>query len=189
VASGSQSRFRRWTQHSADFLTVIVAILALVVGIKTFVIPDERPGLPDAAQIETSALGRVVDSLEVVSPTDSEPQYLRFGGSHQLVLLFRSDCPACQATRPVWETLVATLNVAIPVHAITAEPGGLGNGFLEHSRVRVWHAVSPEQVSRAFAIPVVPVTLLIAPDGSVAWVKVGRPQPEDVGSINALIAG
>ena len=104
------------------------------------------------------------------------------------MLLFRSDCTACRATKPAWAALVAILDSTIMIHAVSVEPSFPGRTFLDSPRVEFWHVPAASDLVDQFSSPVVPVTIFVESTGVVAYARVGRIGPPEVEAI-ARLAG
>lgn len=180
-----------WSGRLMDVLTIGVAVMALWVAADRFVLHKEAPQGSNAVAEENALRGTRAAPVPAVLAASGQERTLAFTGTHRrLVVLFRSDCPACQRTKPTWEALAAAAPQAGPVLALTAEPRGVGTGQAFFSKghekdVVVAHA---PRMREAFAASYVPVTMVLSPTGTVEFVRIGVPSGTDVDSVRALLA-
>lgn len=176
----------RRLERQLDLLTLVVLVLAAGAALRHF-LPDEQPTLPgdvpDARNIERRLIGWSVEPVLLTRQGDSVQRVQVFrSDTLQLLVLYRSDCPACRRTAPVWVSLAWGLDPRIAVHAITSDSVGVWPDLVSHPRVRVWHA-SAEILARTFRTSLVPVTMILSSDGMVRYARVGM---LSVGAVDTL---
>jgi hypothetical protein len=172
-----------------DAVTALVALAAVLVVVDRFVHPLFGAREPDPRHVERSMLGTRPPALRLTDAATHRAQEVGFRGpSRQLVLLFRTTCPACEATRPQWDRIVAGLPAGVPVHAISKESVDRPY-FAAGSRVRVWQPVSPSAFRLAFPSPFVPTTVVLSPDGRVVYAHVGVLEAAAADSVAAMLGG
>ena len=134
-------------------------------------------------------VGGTIPAVELVasgSPADSVQTVDFAGEGHQLVLLFKRTCLACEATRPVWDDMIERLPAKAGVHAITGEPATAEAGYLASPRARVWHTTSVDVYRESFP-PAIPVTMVVSDAGSISYARIGVLTPAAADSIVAML--
>jgi hypothetical protein len=171
-----------------DAVTVAIALGAVLVMVDRFVHPLFSWGEPDPHRVERALVGSRPPTLRLTEVSTHRQQAVAFrSASRQLVLLFRTTCPACERTRPEWERIAAGLPAAVPVHAISKE--SVDRPYFAGTRIRVWHADSPSSFRQAFPSPFVPTTLVLSPDGRVEYARVGVLDAAAADSVAGILGG
>lgn len=112
---------------------------------------------------------------------------VRFGEPHrQLLFLLLPNCPACIATRPIWERLARQAPVG-SVSAISLDSMGDHTSFFRDSAVPMWLVSSPDTFVSHFLAEMVPTTLVVDSGGRVRLVRVGILTQRDAKRIAALM--
>jgi thiol-disulfide isomerase/thioredoxin len=92
-----------------------------------------------------------------------------------LVIVFKSTCPACERTAPLWKELAAG-DTSVDVIAINNEGTGTAREWLARHEITPTDLVipaAPEDMIAKWGIPGVPVTLVVGNDGSVKAAHLG----------------
>ncbi|MDB4949500.1 MAG: hypothetical protein JWM27_2149 [Gemmatimonadetes bacterium] len=179
---------RSLRETGMDTLTAVVALAAVLVVVDRYVHPVLTTPEPDAGGVERALVGLRPPTLRVTEAVTHRAAAMPFRASgRQLVLLFRTTCPACERTRPQWERIAAAIPAAVPVNAISKE--NVEAPYFAGARIRVWQAASPTALRQAFPSPFVPTTLILSPDGRVEYARVGVLGAAAADSIAAILAG
>jgi hypothetical protein len=108
-----------------------------------------------------------------------------------VILVYRSECPACNLVRPTWESMIAELGVDAAFYALatraTATPFWSAP-LVESGAVELRLFDDAIGLTRFMPTPAVPTTLLLLPDHSVPYVRVGPLSAEDRTKIKAILA-
>ena len=159
-------RIRRFGGPTLDTLTFALLVVAV------FLFWSRRDSGPTAAQPAQYAADTAAAPLAAVDALQQDT--VLFPDSHsrtRLVLLFRSDCPACASQLSEWLTLVRVADSAgIPTIALTPEP--LGNAALTYfkpTNVAVLQIAESSELWTSLNTRVVPTTLIVGPDRQVRF--------------------
>lgn len=182
-------RNKSWRDRLMDVVTVVVAVAALAAAGDRFLRPPADASA-EASAVESKLVGHVPGAVQLIADGTRDRRSVSFAAARpQLVMLFRTTCPACQATKPVWEEISASLQPGQQAHAITAEPAGGGQTFFASPRVQVWHAADPGEQARAYPSPYVPTTMVVGADGRILYARIGVLRPDDAETIGRLLRG
>ncbi len=167
---------------SAIVLLVSVAVLARNVV--------DRAKAPQSPKEEEQRIlkSSFVDSIEVVSRDrgGGNQHTVRWApSSGTLLMLYRSDCPACIATKPTWQSLVDSL----PSIRVVAIAAGVDTTMfsLDRDRIEMLRTAWGVALRDVFESSYVPTTVLVGAHGKVRWVRIGVLNQTDVGEL--LVAG
>lgn len=157
----------------ADGLTILVAIAALYVFAQRVLPPGSAGGdddeEPAPAEVERRLIGLRPGPIPLVAEERDGVRELRFlAGRKHLLLLFRSDCPSCRATREAWMRLIPF--VEGEVWALTPEPVHVR---FDLPGARVGHLASLEAFTRELPTTFVPTTIVIGGEGRVEEAHIG----------------
>lgn len=160
-------RIRRFGGPTLDILTFTLLVVAV------FLFWSRRDSGPTAlAQSAQHLANTTVAPLAALDALQQDT--VLFPDSHsrtRLVLLFRSDCPACASQLSEWLTLVRVADSAgIPTIALTPEP--LGNAALTYfkpTNVAVLQIAESSELWTSLNTRVVPTTLIVGPDRQVRF--------------------
>jgi hypothetical protein len=101
-----------------------------------------------------------------------------------IILVYSSDCPHCSATVPAWCDLINRAPPDVQVLGLTTDAPLVGQSLLDEFSPR--HVEGFTIDSAPWGLPYIPVTLILSPDGRVAWARVGRLRPEDLAQLNKI---
>lgn len=184
AALSHRARLGRWSARLIDVLTAGAAVAALALVLRReFAPPIERE--PAARADEAALVGRTPDGLQITE-AGRDGRLTFDDGQARLVYLFRSDCPACQRTKPTWTALADSVATLARVHALTAEDiaeGGAPASFFGSPRVRVAQVRDHAALLRELPTSYVPVTLAIDRTGKVALARIGVLTEQDVADL------
>jgi hypothetical protein len=133
--------------------------------------------------------GAVLRPFEAVDSAGRVAPALASSGA-RLLLLFRSDCPACAAQRPEWEALARDAAAAeVGASALTPEPlTGAVAGYFGGAPVEVRRFADAGRAAEALDLRVVPTTLLVDDGGRVVFHHQGILPPAARDSLRAALA-
>lgn len=111
-------------------------------------------------------------------------------GSPTLMLVFRSDCPACRSSLALWRTMSRHVGPDVRVLAVGLEPA---ESALPYAReeLRDALAVSPrrrERFLRVLAVEAVPATILVDGAGRLRIRRQGLVTADDVEAVRRVAA-
>ena len=169
------NRTRRRLTLAIDVLTLLALIVAVALMVRLQL--ERRAGADDSAAGPADAASLVGLSLPPLDVTDRAGRRSRLtaaGAGPRLLLLFRSDCPACAAQRPGWIRLAqAARERGIATLALTGEPvSRLASEYLTRHGVETRYLAGSAPLA-ALRIHVVPTTLLVGPRGRILRAAVG----------------
>lgn len=113
-------------------------------------------------------------------------------GQCQLLFIYNTSCPFCEATRPAWQALAATVSAGTATSVL-----GLSldspEETAEHARAQGLNyevaLLSDERVRSLLRAGSVPQTLLIGWDGRVLYSRPGVLTPAAADSLQVLVSG
>jgi peroxiredoxin len=110
-----------------------------------------------------------------------------FVGRPVVLNFWASWCEPCRAELPAFVRLRTTYGDAVPLLTVSAEAPGVARAFLAEHGLDLPVVEDPEHaVFDAYTVVPIPVTIVIAPDGTVAHVSVGE---LDWDELHAAVAG
>ena len=170
------TRHTRWI-HAALMLTIVISVGLLVRVAQGKQAAEERvQRLFDRTQNPHAGV-----YVPIYEATSTAGEAVRLGrpepGTRQLLLFFTTTCPYCLNSVPSWNALaeladsrgdVSALGVALDsTHLVTAYQGDHG---LKYPVVEL----HDPRFLRLFRVTTVPLTMVIEPDGRVAYVRRGQ---------------
>ncbi|NOT10085.1 MAG: hypothetical protein HOP28_17980 [Gemmatimonadales bacterium] len=173
----------------ADTATGVVVLAALLMGARGLLRRDSPATPPPLAETEEKELlSRAPRPLAVITSEHGDSM-LRFDkGVPTLVMIYRHDCPACQATKETWRRLTTAPAVQSGAAlALTLDPPNI-SGFFDEPGVVVYHVASSARLKGSFPSSFVPTTLVVRPDGRIAFAKIGVLSDDDLPKIHELFA-
>ena len=174
-------RGRTW-KRLLDAGTALVLVAALALLVEARVLPAWR--------------ARAVVELGERVPMDLGFAALATGdriqldrGLPTLMLVFRSDCPACAAVAPRWRTLTGGMSPGVRVLAVGLESAATA---LPYARRQLPDAlaVAPrdrERFLRVLDVSAVPATLLVDAGGRLRFRRQGTATDADVAAVRTLV--
>ena len=110
-------------------------------------------------------------------------------GSPTLMLVFRSDCPACRSSVIPWRTMAREVGSAVRVLAVGLEPPESALPYARGLPEAI--GVSPrrrKRFLRVLAVEAVPATLLVDAGGRLRFRRQGRVTDADVEAVRRMAA-
>ncbi|MEM6795760.1 MAG: thioredoxin family protein [Acidobacteriota bacterium] len=105
-----------------------------------------------------------------------------------LVFAFRTDCPACKKTGPLWNQLATELRGHVQIAAVSSEPLDALMAY-KGKHLPQYDLFAIQQSALAdYKISIVPQTILIGDRGLVLGVWPGELSPGDADSIKRMVA-
>lgn len=151
------------------------------------------PGLDESSrttrsELQAAVIGRVQQRVVVLNPATGRADTAHFRSSRrQLVLLFRHDCSACEAVRPLWEWLAADLRDPKSVTTAVGPRASSGHGSYFDRRIVTERYLLEGSIKQAFGMPLVPTTLVLSPTGIVEFARIGVLRQADLDSLRAFL--
>jgi hypothetical protein len=157
----------------------VVALIAAVVLLWRSQHAGRTATAAPAAQ--TPVLTDSVPTQFAVTKTAGETEWLpSASGTRQLLLLFRTDCPACTAQKSDWRAIAADAR-AQGIRVVALTPEALSpwvHTYFESDPVEVASIIRPELVFDNLATSSVPTTIALDATGHIIFHHPGR-MPED----------
>ena len=168
-------------QRLLDAGTAVALVLAVALMIEARVLPAWRARSVVEVGEEVPA-----DLGFTVLATGERIQLDR--GLPTLLLVFRSDCPACRAVAPRWRELGRSVMGGARVFAVGLEPHATA---LPYATEQLPDAVgvvprSRERFLRVLDLTAVPATLLIDADGRLRYRREGTTTEVDVAAVRRI---
>lgn len=110
----------------------------------------------------------------------------------KLVLFFKSTCSACEENAPNWRDLQHGRARGIQVVAVSNEGAETATRWLTRHGIenaRIILPAMPAQLATAWGVTAVPTTLVVGPDGTVLFGRVGALNQADLAQVSATISG
>lgn len=179
-------------KDSAFKATAIAVFIALAVAVVLLTLQNRRlknaiETIAEIRQPEILPVGSEVPPLRLKSLAGDDRSLEFSDGDPTLLFFFRTDCPACQKTRPAWNRLAAKLQDRAEVLAVSSEPMETLRAY-EGERSPSYPLFTVERSTLAdYAITVVPQTLLVGREGLVLGVWPGELTPRDAAAIERIV--
>lgn len=160
-----------------DLLT-LVALLLVLGSFARRELAERRAGAAPAAAAGSegaAVVGRELPRLEAVDARGASAAIDVTGaGVPHVLLVFRSDCPACAEQRPMWLELARAARArGAVVLAVTGEPlNSTVSSYLGDAAVEVRRATVAGQLGDV-GVAIVPTTLLVNANGRIVDAAVG----------------
>lgn len=103
----------------------------------------------------------------------------------QLLLVARSDCPACRVISPVWEELAESAPTTTVVRHVTVTPDAGPGSTFDVKGVR-YESATPTILRRA-GIRAIPTTIVVDASGEITFRRVGPLTPSDLIALKGLL--
>ncbi len=164
-----------------DLGTVLLVLTAAALVVESRALPAWRASrvvevgeeVPDGLRVRSLASG---DTLAVRASMPT------------LLLLYRSDCPACGRALPAWRRLVARSGGGVRPLAVALEPEAPALAWVRSELPRALGVRPLDRGGflRRLAVRRVPTTMLVGADGRLLHRRSGIPGPRDVDRLLAL---
>lgn len=167
-----------------DTVVAVACVLALSVsGAAYFKAGSSNPAAPVAPSL-VALIGTTLEPLNTLTPTGVRERSFAASGRPQLVIAFKSTCPACERTGPIWEEVVRLVrdrSSPFDVVAINTEGDAVARAWLKRhglDHVELVVPSSAEELVTRWHVPGVPATILLGGDGTVQMAHLGTISPE-----------
>lgn len=155
-----------------SFYTVALHLALLALCAVTWSLAQDNRQLRAAStpQEPGPALGTQLTTIDILDANgESRPFSLQDTAKDRLVFVFTTTCPFCKENQAAWKALQAQAGSSIDVVGLSLSGR---QDTLDYARdqalsYRVAVAADPQQVSAAWEIPGVPLTLRLDPEGRV----------------------
>lgn len=173
---------------SMNFLIAAAWTAALAAVVWHYVISPAFDPKSPFATFERGLVGTELRQMQLRDAGSTADSVLTFRsrGTPQIVVAFLPGCLACLDTRPIWER-IAEEHPRVPFHAITAASSRNPEAFFGSGRIKVWLAATADHMSVAVGSDIVPMTLVLSPDGVILLARVGVLQDHDVTRIGTTL--
>ncbi len=165
---------RRW-DRILDVGTGLVLLLALALVVDARVLPAWRAStaVEIGERFPADLTFRTLASGEPVSPGH---------GAATLLLVYRSDCPACRRLAPRWRALTADVRPEVRVFAVALEPAepALAYARRELDGALAVRPESRDRFLRIAAVEAVPTTLYLDDRGRLRVRRTGELSDHDL---------
>ena len=158
-----------------DAYAVVLHLAVIGLCVTTLLLAQENRKLRSLITSGNDAGGpQVGQTLEDLrwQPLDGEEVTVDFasGGQEHLLLIFTTDCPACQKNQAAWRTLHQRAGSSVEVLGISLSDPELTRGYRDtHSLpFPVGVPAEPQAFASAFEITGVPMTIRVGADGRVS---------------------
>lgn len=172
-----------------DYLLAVAAVAAVVFSGLAYLRQDgkgEAP--PQLPTLDVSTfLGRQLPPLQVLTDSGKlstlAPARVSCG---TLMVFFRSDCPYCEVSAPLWQRLA----LSNPVVAVSPEVHAAARNWIERHNLDVVQVGTPSdirQMATEWGVTQVPITLVIGDRGAVTYAKIGQLLSSDTAAITSAL--
>lgn len=172
-----------------NLCSVLLALTAIAIFATRYVKASVRS--PELVENSKRLVGRELGTPQLRLIDQRKPEPVKFvSGRRQLLLVFTPECAACQLARPQWESLASQLPPHAIVGAISLQPDDQHTDtarFFSHSSIREWRA-SAATLVRFMPARVVPITVVIAPNGTIERAEAGVPSQKAIEELKRLLA-
>ncbi len=174
-------RRRRRREVALDILVGLVGVMALFFVIRERVVP----WVAERAVVDPGEAVKVAPELIDAETGDSLP-FRR--DADNLLLVFRSTCPACQRTAPAWNDLAGSEPWLTTAIGLESRETAAAYGSLRLPAARVAIPMDIHRFTTRFRIDVVPTTLLIDRAGRLVARHAGPLEESDVEALRRHVA-
>lgn len=159
------------TKRLVDAATVGLFIAAVALLGSRFWPGADRP--PEVRSMEAELIGRPVPEFRVrwLSEVQGPHPGPFESGASSVLIVFRSTCPACRASRPQWRILASRFPGRVV--AVTPEEQGPSADYFGTTEIVMGQVVDWATVTASLPIKAVPTTLRIDADGRVVAAYIG----------------
>jgi thiol-disulfide isomerase/thioredoxin len=176
---------------------VVIAVAIGALGLSAFRLFSERTASPSPPTTAIPALdsltGRRLSSLAVLS-ADGRLTDREFGESSPPTLLvyFRSTCPACESTAPMWRELAQQLPAHGRLVAVSVEGIATAKAWLERQGLTADEILIPKDgpttVYEKWGITGVPLTVALEQGGRIKKAQLGVLNPATLKSFASEVS-
>lgn len=185
------------TKKKTDYFSIFLMIACIALAVLVVLLARENRNLKAelnqlALQGNDLAVGDMVDPPTLVDDTGQE-FILEFGKEKTLLLVFSSQCPACQQTIPVWNEVMPrfTAKPSLQVVGIQTDRLEMIEGPEQLVTTGFPYAVHgidfKARTTALMRIPYIPAMVLLDRDGTVAWIFIGMPDEAALNELAALL--
>lgn len=184
VMTGIRNMLR--SAPSRDTIMNILTVILLTVVLAILAMRNSSPAV--SSRVDASQLiGHAPPTLPVLGVTQNRIDSIPFSGTRRIVMLFRTDCPACARTKSAWNRLADSVRSRHTVIALTTEEAGIADGYFESEHTSVRYVINHSHLAASFPINVVPVTIVIGDTGIIEYAKSGILSPYDEAAVLAAV--
>jgi peroxiredoxin len=171
-----------------------LALLALAFEVVFLVLQNQQlqariVRLTNQQQPETLKPGEKVAGIELLSTSGINEQ-LSFGGKapSRLLYIFKTSCPACSATLPIWKQLALEAQASVHVMGLSSESLSEITEYQNANEIAYpVFAVTDTSFKRQYKIAFVPQTILVDGDGTVLGLWSGALQEPQLAAIREIM--
>lgn len=171
-----------------------LALLALAFEVVFLVMQNQQlqariVRLANQQQPETLKPGEKAANIALLTTAGINEQ-LTFGGNapYRLLYIFKTSCPACSATLPIWKQLAAEVPSTVQMMGLANEPLSTITEYQTANGISYpVFAVADTSFKRQYKIAFVPQTILVGGDGTVLGLWSGALQEPQLAAIREII--